>query len=54
MIFLRPIERPLKILFLASDAGVGLDLAGEFKKIKAVVSGSNVSRFYLIVFQIRC
>jgi hypothetical protein len=41
MIFLRPIERPLKILFLASDAGVGLDLAGEFKKIKAVVSGST-------------
>ena len=40
-ISVRPVERPLKILFLASDAGLGLDLTGEFKKIKAVVSASK-------------
>ncbi len=40
-ISLMPVERPLKILFLASDAGVGLDLTGEFKKIKAVISSST-------------
>lgn len=41
VISLRLVERPLKILFLASDAGLGLDLTGEFKKIKAVISSSK-------------
>lgn len=40
-IYLMAVERPLKILFLASDAGVGLNLTGEFKKIKAVISSST-------------
>lgn len=36
-----PVERPLKMLFLASDAGIGLDLTGEFKKIKSALRASK-------------
>ena len=35
------IDGPLKILFLASEGGMGLDVKGEFKKIKAAVEAAK-------------
>jgi hypothetical protein len=40
---IKPPPLPLRILFLASEAGTGLNLRGQFKEIKAAIARSSLS-----------